>query len=200
MESTRDTRNRIRAARRAASQEERAIWSHRICACVAALGSFQAANTVAGFLAFDGEADPAELMVQAIDQGKQVYVPTIIDKGEPLMFVPWSENCELEENRYGIFEPVVPQSEWIEAGQLDFVITPLVAFDESCNRIGVGGGFYDRSFSFLNDSKNNSEESNVQLVGFAFELQKVKSIKTNDWDIPLSAVATEVCLRQRVPE
>ena len=139
-------------------------------------------------------------MVQAIDQGKQVYVPTIIDKGEPLMFVPWSENCELEENRYGIFEPVVPQSEWIEAGQLDFVITPLVAFDESCNRIGVGGGFYDRSFSFLNDSKNNSEESNVQLVGFAFELQKVKSIKTNDWDIPLSAVATEVCLRQRVPE
>jgi len=200
LESTQETRNRIRAARRAAPQEKRAIWSRRTCARIAALSSFQTANIVAGFLAFDGEADPAELMAQAIDQGKQVYVPTIINKGEPLMFVPWSENCALEENRYGILEPVAPKSEWIAAGQLDFVITPLVAFNESCDRIGVGGGFYDRSFSFLNRSNNKSEESNVRLVGFAFELQKVDSIETNDWDVPLSAVATEVRLRQRVPQ
>jgi 5-formyltetrahydrofolate cyclo-ligase len=72
---------------------------------------------------------------------------------------------------------------------LDFVITPLVAFDDSCNRIGVGGGFYDRTFEFLKHSE--SDVSQVALVGFAFELQRVDVIQINDWDVPLVAVATE---------
>ncbi len=208
-------RNRIRAARKAVAPSDRVAWSQSICKRMVGLKQFQSADRVAGFLAFDGEADPRAAMVAAIDQGKQVYVPTIIAKGTPLKFVQWTQDCEMQKNRFNIEEPVAPKSTWIEGHELDFVITPLVAFDESCNRIGVGGGFYDRTFAFLNSNKNskfssskesNSKLTNVQsnesepviaqnssstLIGFAFELQKVACITTNDWDVGLHGVVTE---------
>ncbi|MDB2687253.1 5-formyltetrahydrofolate cyclo-ligase, partial [Mariniblastus sp.] len=71
------------------------------------------------------------------------------------------------------------------------VISPLVAFDEQRNRIGVGGGFYDRTFSFL---KEPEQKKSIQLLGFAFELQKLTSIQPQAWDIRLDAVVTETCV------
>ena len=141
---------------------------------------------MAGFLAFDGEADPLGLMTQAVKVGKQVYVPIIVGKAKPLAFAAWSPTSGMKPNRFGILEPDVPESEWIEAHELELVIMPLVAFDESCHRIGVGGGFYDRSFAFLRES-----DRDATLVGFAFELQKVSTIATNKWDVHLNAIATE---------
>jgi 5-formyltetrahydrofolate cyclo-ligase len=165
-----------------------------MCDRVLELESFQRSMKVAGFLAFDGESDPRSLMMNAIGQGKQVYIPTIVAKAQPLMFVPWTESCQLAQNPFGILEPVVPESEWIEAKELEFVITPLVAFDETCNRIGVGGGFYDRSFAFRNDDSNVRI---VHLCGFAFELQKIGAIQPQGWDVPLDNVATESRLYSR---
>ena len=92
------------------------------------------------------------------------------------------------ENRFNILEPQVDQAKWISADQLDFVVNPLVAFDEQCNRIGVGGGFYDRTFAFLNEP---GQASSVQLIGAAFELQKLPSIQPKEWDVRLDAVVTE---------
>ena len=185
----------MRADRRAVSPADRASRSKLICQRMVAIEQFLSAKHVAGFLAFDGEADPLATMVAAIDLGKKVYVPTIIAKRTPLKFVPWTPNCAMRKNDFGIDEPIVRESEWLTGIELDFVITPLVAFDESCNRIGVGGGFYDRTFEFLN-SKTDSEipvipETSTCLIGFAFELQKVESISTKPWDVQLQGVATE---------
>ena len=184
-----EIRERVRAARRRVSEHSRIRWSAGICERVAELALFQASKKVAGFLAFDGEADPIALMTEAFHAGKQVYVPAIVGKSKPLKFAPWSPTVSLERNQFGILEPVVSELERIEARDLDFVITPLVAFDKSCNRIGVGGGFYDRSFAFLIDEA--SKFPHVSLVGFAFELQKVDQIEGCNWDVPLAAVATE---------
>ena len=94
----------------------------------------------------------------------------------------------MKKNRFNILEPLVDPSEFISADQLDFVVTPLVGFDERCNRIGVGGGFYDRTYAFLNEP---GQIKTVQLFGFAFELQKLPTIQPQEWDIRLDAVVTE---------
>ena len=127
-------------------------------------------------------------MTSAVDQGKQVFLPIIVGKSKPLAFAPWTPSTPMIKNRFNIFEPQVDPSELITADQLDFVAAPLVAFDEQCNRIGVGGGFYDRTFAFLNEPKH---EKSVSLIGFAFELQKMPTIQPQDWDIRLDAVVTE---------
>ena len=183
-----EIRRKIRAARRAVSQQSRAEWSGEQCRRVAELSSFQQAEQVAGFLAFDGESDPLALMTTAVEQGKQVFVPIIVAKAQPLLFAPWNPDSKLKPNRFGILEPDVSKTERIPASQLDFVITPLVAFDEACNRIGVGGGFYDRSFAFLKESKCSNP---ICMVGFAFELQKVGAIKQRRWDVRLNEIVTE---------
>jgi len=187
-ENCEEIRQRIRNARRGVSEQTRARWSAKICRRVTGLDLFQEAKRIAGFLAFDGEADPLELMKLAVERGQQIFVPIIVGKSKPLLFAPWNPNIAMKPNRFGILEPDVAKSEWIAADELDFVITPLVAFDESCNRIGVGGGFYDRSFCFMNESKSPIR---VHLIGFAFELQKVHAIKAQPWDVPLAGVITE---------
>lgn len=124
----------------------------------------------------------------AFKQGKQVYVPIIVEKSKPLLFAPWTPFAKMESNRFNILEPEFQPADLVSAEQLDFVVAPLVGFDEQCNRIGVGGGFYDRSFEFLNEPNT---KRTVFLVGFAFELQKLASIEPQPWDIRLDGVATE---------
>jgi 5-formyltetrahydrofolate cyclo-ligase len=157
------------------------------------LQSFQSAKRVSGFLAFDGEADPLALMTLAHQLQKQVYVPVIVAKREPLKFCPWHPDISMHVNAFGIDEPQIDPSQWISAEQLDFVICPLVAFDQRCQRIGVGAGYYDRSFAFLNelDHDPRSAERPTVLAGFAFEMQKVVEIQSHPWDVALDWVVTE---------
>lgn len=187
-ERPQEIRKKIREARRNAGDDNRTSWNVQICQRVSELAAFETAQRVAGFLAFDGEADPLALMEAAVDGGKEVYVPIIVAKAQPLMFAPWRPDSPMKKNRFGILEPDVPSSQWLQARELDCVITPLVAFDDSCRRIGVGGGFYDRSFAFLNDS---CEKATSHLVGFAYSLQQIASIDSQPWDVVLNEVVTE---------
>lgn len=190
MRSVSEIRNRVRNERRAIDPDVRKKNSLKICETFSELDSFKSAKHVGAYLAFDGEADPMELMIAAVDQGKHVYLPVIIGKSKPLSFAPWTPTTKMVKNRYrfNILEPEVDSSKWVSADQLDFVVNPLVAFDDQCNRIGVGGGFYDRTFGFLNEPDT---QRSVMLVGFAFELQKLSRIEPQPWDIRLDAVVTE---------
>ena len=188
MTTIKQIRKQIRAARRDLDSVLRDKYSAKICQRFFELTSYQDANRIAAYLAFDGEADPMELMVAAVEQNKQVYLPIIVEKNKPLVFAPWTPATPMVKNRFNILEPRVDSADWISADQLDFVVNPLVAFDEQCNRIGVGGGFYDRTFAFLNEPET---PKSVSLVGFAFELQKLPSIQPQEWDIRLDAVVTQ---------
>jgi len=189
--SVAEIRNQIRAQRRAVDPQTRASNSSKICGWFWKLDAFQSAEHVAAYLAFDGEADPMELMTSAFEQGKQVYLPVIVGKTKPLSFAPWTPSTTMVKNRFNILEPDVDPSKRIPADRLDFVVNPLVGFDEQCNRIGVGGGYYDRTFAFLNEP---DRARTVQLVGFAFEIQKLTSIQPQSWDVRLDAVVTESCV------
>lgn len=184
-----EIRKTIRAARRELTASQRAEKSAQMCRQLTALDEFQAAGAVAGFLAFDGEADPMAAMKTASEQGKAVFVPMIVGPGKPLRFAAWTPAGPTRLNRFGILEPDVATSDWIEARELDFVINPLVGFNEAGDRLGVGGGYYDRTFSSPNMSPQ--EVGRIYRVGFAFELQKTAELVPEPWDVRLDCVVTE---------
>lgn len=189
-EQKKSLRENVRSLRQALRAETRIESSAKICQRFQTLDSLQLAERIAGFLAFDGEADPLEVMQWAFAMGKQVFVPMIVARRQPLLFAPWTPDGPMRKNSFGIDEPDVPRKRWITAQQLDFVITPLVAFDERGTRLGVGGGYYDRSFAFLNSLPANQPRPTT-LIAFAFELQRVPPMARQPWDVPLDGAITE---------
>ena len=145
---------------------------------------------VAGFLPADGEMDPLPLMQHLWSLGKRMYLPVLVPfNSNHLWFAQFEPGDELAYNRYGILEPV--RRNLIKATALDLVLTPLVAFDTRGHRVGMGGGFYDRSFAFL---QRRAHWHKPRLLGIAYELQKQHAITVDHWDIPLDAIVTEDAL------
>jgi 5-formyltetrahydrofolate cyclo-ligase len=142
---------------------------------------------IAAYLAADGEIDPYPLVQALWALGKTIYLPVLVPfTRQKLWFARFNPSDKLVHNRFGIEEPV--RRRLIKPCALDLVLTPLVAFDGSGHRIGMGGGYYDRSFAFL---RRRRYWRKPHLLGLAYELQKLPAIIPNDWDIPLDAVATE---------
>ena len=149
---------------------------------------YKNANRIAAYLPFNGEADPLPLMDRALIDGKQIFVPVIVSKAEPLRFDAWTRETKVTENKFHIREPNASEAS-ITPAELDLVITPLVAFDQQRNRLGVGGGYYDRTFAFLNDVATADRQP--LMVGLGYELQRIKKIDSQSHDVKLDAVVTE---------
>jgi 5-formyltetrahydrofolate cyclo-ligase len=120
-------------------------------------------------------------------QNKCCYLP-ILTKEKTLLFVRYSPGDELEPNRYGIPEPV-NKIQQIAPQALDLVILPLLAFDNAGHRLGTGGGYYDRTFAFLNQNKKNNIKCPL-LLGLAYASQQAIALPVDAWDIPLKACLT----------
>ena len=145
---------------------------------------------IAGYLPADGEMDPLPLMHHLWSLGKRIYLPVLATfHPDHLLFARFEPDDELVYNRYGIPEPV--RRKLIKPSALDLVLTPLVAFDMQGHRVGMGGGFYDRSFAFL---RRRQHWNKPRLLGIAYELQKHRALKPCIWDIPLNAIVTEQAL------
>lgn len=97
-------------------------------------------------------------------------------------------------NRFGIPEPPITSGGLLPARQLDLVLVPLLGFDDECNRLGMGGGFYDRTFAFLRFRRHLRRPF---LLGFADEAQHVPSLPAKPWDVRLDAVVTNHALMKR---
>jgi 5-formyltetrahydrofolate cyclo-ligase len=149
---------------------------------------FLNASRVAFYLAEDGEIDPAYLIHKAWQYKKQVYLPILPPTGHSLFFAPYYPDSTLAPNRFGINEPDCHPSQWIRARQLNLILLPLVAFDEELNRLGMGGGYYDRSLAF---TRHRKQWHSPHLIGLAHELQKVDQLPCESWDVPLNMIATE---------
>lgn len=173
-------------ARLALDAGARAHHSERICNHTARSALWHSAERVGLYFAAAAEVDVSDLFVEAFATGRVVFVPVVGATGR-MRFVRLERDAALTRNRYGIWEPEgTPDA--IPAPQLDLVITPLVAFDDAGNRIGMGAGYYDRCFSFL---RHRTRWLHPKLVGAAFSCQRVPTIPAAEWDIPLFAVATE---------
>jgi 5-formyltetrahydrofolate cyclo-ligase len=179
-------RRRLRAERSALPPAVARDAADRAVHRLWALPCLARARSLAIYLPASGELDCTPLAVQAWRRGRQVFLPVI--DGSALRFAPFHLRSELRANRFGIPEPVIPRREWRTARQLDVIVAPLVAFDIHGHRLGMGGGFYDRTLAFR---AQRSCARRPHFIALAFELQKISELPSDAWDVRLDAVATE---------
>lgn len=187
------TRNRLRrdlrAQRRLLTASQQKLAAQRLSKQVETLRQFRISQRVALYLPNDGEIDPVPLILRLWQSGKTCYLPILSRlRHDRLWFAPYYPDTALIYNRLGILEPTVSAQQRMRAQDLDLILMPLVAFDSAGNRLGMGGGFYDKSLAFL---RNRRLWHKPRLIGLAHEFQRIKKIEANDWDVPLQAVATD---------
>lgn len=182
-------RRQARRNRRAMDDAEHAQASGRICQRISESRAFRNAQHIALYLPMDGEVDCLPLAARATARGKSVYLPRIPGSFPLAMdFVRLDSDTHLERGPHGVIQPPRSGGFRLAPRELDLIITPLVAFDENCHRIGMGGGYYDRAFEFLNNRKSWRKP---RLLGLAFECQKANGIHPDPWDVALWAIVTE---------
>jgi 5-formyltetrahydrofolate cyclo-ligase len=147
---------------------------------------YQRAKNIGIYLANDGEVDPIVISTKALFRGKSCFLPSLhpIKKGH-LWFGDYQG--AMIKNKFGISEPDPRRNHMLTAKQMDVVFMPLVAFDQKGGRLGMGGGFYDRTFEFL----MNSTHQKPKIVGLAHHFQHIETLPIESWDVPLSTIITD---------
>lgn len=186
-------RRRLRSARRALSPAQQKKASLGLLRQLAQHPLFRRSQHVAFYLANDGEIDPAPLMALARKRGKLCYLPIVTGwPADRMHFQRIVPNQRWVRNRFNIREPKADQRLQAPAWRLDLILMPLVGFDRNGNRLGMGGGFYDRSLAFRQRRKRWPGPT---LLGLAHHCQKVESIPAEHWDIPLDGIVSD---RERI--
>ncbi|MBY5936755.1 5-formyltetrahydrofolate cyclo-ligase [Marinobacter nauticus] len=186
--SRRQLRQSLRQKRRSLSFEEQRQASERLALNLLRHPDLHRARHIGIYLANDGEIDPSLYIDLARKKGIRFYLPILhpIYPGK-LVFSPYYDGVQLTANRFGIPEPPFPRSRRKQAWALDAVLFPLVGFDETGGRLGMGGGFYDRTFAFSRIRPCMAPK----LVGLAHDFQRVEQLPVEPWDVPLHGVVTD---------
>ncbi|WP_449427421.1 5-formyltetrahydrofolate cyclo-ligase [Rhodanobacter umsongensis] len=182
----RELRQRLAGQRRALTPAQRIAAAQGLRRSLEQLPEYLTDARVAGYWASHGEL-PLNLVIPPLATRGQQFLLPVIGKGKCLRFAPWQSGEDVQPNRYGIPEPAAPR-ELLEPFQLDLVLVPLLGFDRRGHRLGHGGGYYDRSFAFLNEQVRPTEPL---LVGIAYTFQELPEVGEEAWDVPLDFVATE---------
>ncbi len=178
----------LRARRKVLNPTQQAQASLLLLRHLMQLPQFMRARHLALYIANDGEIDPAPIAQQLWKMEKHCYLPVLRPgKSREMWFVEYTADAVLTKNRFGIPEPDFRQQHKLPAHLLDVVLMPLVGFDRSGARLGMGGGFYDTTFAF----KQKKNAGKPALIGLAHACQEVDSLTTASWDIPLFAIATD---------
>ena len=134
--------------------------------------------------------DLLPLLNTALYLGKACYLPLVPKRlGRPMRFARLGASTRWYHNRFGIPENYDPRP--LSAGKIDVMFMPLVAFDPTGNRLGMGGGFYDGTLAFL---RRRHVWRKPLLIGTAYEMQKVDCLPREAWDVRLDYVITERCI------
>ncbi len=182
----RELRQRLADQRRALPPSARIAAAQGLRRSLEQLPEYLTDTRVAGYWASHGEL-PLNLAIAPLAGRGQQFLLPVIGAGKHLRFAPWQAGDDVQPNRYGIPEPAAP-TELLEPFQLDLVFVPLLGFDRRGNRLGHGGGYYDRSFAFLNEQVRPTEPL---LVGVGYAFQELPQVEEEAWDVPLDFIATE---------
>ncbi|MEJ2310092.1 MAG: 5-formyltetrahydrofolate cyclo-ligase [Gammaproteobacteria bacterium] len=192
MDSSHSIRHSIRQQRQALAPGINRLHGEAVARRLVSLLLFRKAMRIGVYLSVKGELDTAPVIKLARTQRKSLYLPVLHPflHGR-LLFCRWNAGDRLVMNRYGIGEPECRSTTLLHPRSLDIVFVPLVAFDAHRNRVGMGGGYYDRTFGYL---KSFRQWQRPLLVGIAHQFQQVESIDVSAWDVPLDLVITESML------
>lgn len=176
-------RRELRVHRRGLAASVRIAAAERLAANLLTLPCAPTTGYVAGYWAMDGEI---ALHVWQLKLPRDcVYCLPVLHE-DRLRFAPWRPGDALVSNRFGIPEPDVAPSSHLDAQAMTLVVLPLVGFDARGHRLGMGGGWYDRSFAF-----RRQQPAPPWLVGAAFDTQRLDALDAAAWDVALDMVCTE---------
>lgn len=177
-------RTAVRQQRQQLSNEEQRQASMRLKERLIRHKKIINAQRIALYLANDSELDTLSFIQWCWQQGKEVYLPVLhpFCLGH-LLFLRYEKSTSMAENMFGILEPKLDVTKVCPLAELDIICAPLVAFDNTGARLGMGGGFYDRSLAHWQQTK-------LYPLGLAHDCQLVESIPIEIWDIPLPEIIT----------
>lgn len=178
-------RQRNRKLRAQLSKEALETAALQLSDRITRLPEFINAHKIAAYSAVNGEISLNPVIDRALEMGKQIYLPNLDLKS--LRFSPYFHGQKMRINRFKLPEPDVTDDEMLPPEAMDLVLAPLVVFDPQRNRIGMGGGYYDRSFEF----RKKKGRDVPTLIGVAHELQKEDQLLSEDWDVRLDMVVTD---------
>lgn len=191
MDKRQQIRTELKQRRAEHSKTQCQSLSRQICTHIQNEKLFKNKSRFAFYYPVGNEVDLLELLYAAWSRGKKTFLPVLANfpKGN-LWWIEHIDSNPMYLNRFGIPEPAHPaRARRTKLRSLDLIFMPLLGFDASGNRMGMGGGFYDRSLAKCYRS-NNSWHRPIKM-GVAYSWQQVDSIPTEKWDIPLDAIATE---------
>ena len=136
------------------------------------------ARTVALYMGLDDEAPAQRLAAPLIALDKQVALPRVLDRLGSMDFLPWTPDAPLIPGPFRTSHPEPGDGPVIP----DAIIAPLVGFDRALNRLGQGGGYYDRAFARFPDALR---------IGLAWSAQELDDVPADPWDLPLDIILTE---------
>ena len=182
-------RRMLRNARRALTPSEQRRAAIGLYRQLAQHPLFRRAKHISLYLPTDGEIDPRLLLRAAQRRGKATYLPVLSAwPRTKMVFQRVRPGEKLLPNRFRILEPRVNISRQRKVWALDLVLLPLVGFDDAGGRLGMGGGFYDRSLAYLARRQSWRKPT---LLGLAHECQKVDRLAQASWDVPLAGTVTD---------
>lgn len=178
-------RKRLLQLRRSIKPDERHHAAHAAVEILVHSSLFQESQTVACYFAEESEFNTSPLIELIWRSEKKCLLPVLAsDNKKHLDFVFYRPSATLQYNRYHILEPV--NQDHCPAAEIDLVLLPLVGFDLQGHRLGMGGGYYDRTFQFL-----QKDQARPFLLGLAYEAQHVEALPHDPWDVKLRGVLTE---------
>ena len=179
-------RKTMRTRRRMLSEKDQTLASGQLRHQLQKSGLLTNSRHLGLYIGNDGELDPSPAIPPLYRLGIHCYLPRLgANSSHTMHFASYTPGQTLTKNSFGIPAPSRRVSRLMPAFLLSTVLVPLVAFDLSGNRIGMGGGFYDRLF----DPRKVSRRP--KLIGVAYEFQKANQLPCEPWDIPLDGVITD---------
>ena len=178
-------RRELRQRRRDLPAAARIAAANALADRLLALPFLPSSGFVAGYWAMDGEIGLHAFQMRL--PPALTYCLPMLHADESLRFAPWRAGAPLVTNRFGIPEPDLDPDDALPASEMAMLVLPLVGFDARGARLGMGGGWYDRSLAFRRETA-----APPWLVGAGFALQQVDALPLEAWDVRLDAVCSEV--------
>jgi len=189
-------RRQLRAKRSQAAQTLENLAHQALISQLRQLSLYATAKKIAIYLPIGSEFPTATISVDALSLNKEIYIPRITSSENHAMqfcLLQYDSQGEIQtkllKNIYNIPEPEdLPENIAISVQALDIIFMPLLGFNPKGDRLGMGGGYYDRTLEFKNHTPSNPKP---YLIGLAYETQLTHDLYPQPWDIKLDAVITE---------
>ena len=187
MDSSKEQRNLLRqeilAKRRQLTAKESAQAGLSILKTIMQMNVFKRTVNVASYISLSGELCTQDMNEYFMTRHHLCLPYMVTGQKGKMDFYSFKKGDELVENRFHILEPKNQPENLVLEDKIDVIVVPLVAFDNKGNRMGMGGGYYDRMLK--------KGRKDCLVIGVAYEFQQVDKLLVEEWDMPMDIVITE---------